>query len=107
MQVKRKASSDSETRDFHSPLLFVAGIILRHTGVLAAIDGNIGFDIADFIVFLIAILPGGDSGGARNAGKLAPRQCDERIHTDGGRLDGCIRYRGISGVSSPFFCSTA
>ncbi len=75
----------------------MAGIILRHTGVLAAIDGNIGFDIADFIVFLIAILPGGDSGGARNAGKLAPRQCDERIHTDGGRLDGCIRYRGISG----------
>ena len=45
--------------EIFTALLFVAGIILRHTGVLAAIDGNIGFDIADFIVFLIAILPVG------------------------------------------------
>ncbi len=45
--------------EIFTALLFVAGIMLRHTGVLAAIDGNIGFDIADFIVFLIAILPVG------------------------------------------------
>ena len=32
--------------EIFTALLFVAGIILRHTGVLAAIDGNIGFDIA-------------------------------------------------------------
>lgn len=39
-------------------LLFVIGIILRHAGVFAAVNGS-GFDLAGFIFFLIAILPVG------------------------------------------------
>lgn len=39
-------------------MLFVIGIILRHAGVFAAVDGS-GFDLAGFIFFLIAILPVG------------------------------------------------
>ena len=39
-------------------MLFVIGIILRHAGVFAAVNGS-GFDLAGFIFFLIAILPVG------------------------------------------------